>query len=114
MATVQLYKNLDVFALNTVNLFPSVSSQQWLWYLGILFYRQTSSNESTYLLGGSFRWTLSDIQLQFHGPAKVEDILCLSHRAKDAKISQLGVAGSTSTFCLKPPCIFFELAGEND
>ena len=42
------------------------------------------------------------------------DILCLSDRAKDAKISQLGVAGSTSAFCLEAPCIFFELAREND
>ena len=107
------HKILDV-ALNTVNLFPSVCSRHRLWYVGILFYGQTFSSKSIYLLGGSFRWTLSDIQLQFHGAAKVVDILCLPHHAKDAKISQLSVAGSTSAFCLKAPRIFFELAGEND
>lgn len=51
-----------------------------------------------YLLSSSYGRALGDIQLQFHGNAKMIDIFCLPNCEEHVEISQLRVEGSTSAY----------------
>ena len=82
--------------------------------LWVLLWGHTFSNESIDLLSSGCGGALGDTQLQFHRTAKVENIFCLPNRAKDVKISQLRIAGSTASYRRKTPYVFFEMTREDD
>ena len=81
--------------------------------LCVLLWGHTFLNKSIDLLSSGCGRALSDIQLQFHGTAKVEDIFCFPNCAKDVKISQLRIARSTASYRRKTPYVFFEMARED-